>query len=474
MNPAEDGLPIPQRYWAILTLMVGVALSCLDTALVNVALPRIAKDLNSSPAESIWVINAYQLAVMVSLLPLGSFGDIFGYRRVYRFGLMLYTGAALVSALAGSLEMLTLGRALQGLGAAGIMSVNTALVRYTYPRRQLGRAIALVSLVVSTSSAAGPTLAAMILSVASWPWLFAVNVPIGILTLVLSTRLLPRTEPTEHGFDLWSGILCAMMFGSLISGVNGVGHDQAALAVAGEFIAAALTGYLLVIRQRAQTMPLLPLDLFRRPIFSVSVTTSVLCFVAQGLAFVSLPFYFQDVIGMSAVTTGLLMTPWPATSALMAPFAGRLADRYPAGILGSIGLAIVGLGFVLLAVLPAHPVIPDILWRIAVCGGGMGLFQQPNARAIILAAPRERSGGAGAIQSSARLLGQSIGAAMVALVFGVSGGGRGAVTALVLACGFAAIAAAVSVTRQFDFVRAGPLNRETRRDERADAPDPAA
>ena len=148
-------------------------------------------------------------------------------------------------------------------------------------------------------------------------------------------------------------------------------------------------------------MPLLPIDLFRRPIFSVSVTTSVLCFIAQGLAFVSLPFYLQDVIGVSAVATGLLMTPWPATSALMAPFAGRLADRYPAGILGSIGLAIVGVGFVLLAVLPSHPGTGDILWRIAVCGGGMGLFQQPNARAIVMAAPRERSGGAGAIQGSA-------------------------------------------------------------------------
>ncbi|TMJ44323.1 MAG: MFS transporter [Alphaproteobacteria bacterium] len=206
----------------------------------------------------------------------------------------------------------------------------------------------------------------------------------------------------------------------------------------------------------------------------MSVTTSVLCFTAQGLAFVSLPFYFQDVIGVSAVATGLLMTPWPATSALMAPFAGRLADRYPAGILGSIGLAIVGVGFVLLAVLPAHPGTGDILWRIAVCGGGMGLFQQPNARAIVMAAPRERSGGAGAIQGSARLLGQSIGAAMVALVFGVSVGGRGALTALVLAACFAAVATVVSLTRQFDFVRAGRPEHEPSVTEPADAPGPAA
>src|SRR5689334_18004092 len=140
---AEDGLPVPQRYWSMLTLMVGLAMSVLDTAIVNVALPVIAKDMHADPADSIWVVNAYQLAVLVSLLPFASFGDIFGYRRVYRFGLVLYTAAALVSALATSLDMLTLGRALQGLGAAGLMSVNTALVRFTYQRRQLGRRIAL-------------------------------------------------------------------------------------------------------------------------------------------------------------------------------------------------------------------------------------------------------------------------------------------------------------------------------------------
>jgi DHA2 family multidrug resistance protein-like MFS transporter len=472
MDP-EDGLPIPARYWAILTLMVGVALSCLDTALVNVALPQIAKDIGSSPAASIWVINAYQLAVMISLLPLASLGDIFGYRRVYSAGLVLYTCAALISATAGSLEILTLGRALQGLGAAGIMSVNTALIRYTYPRRQLGRGIALTSLVVSTSSATGPTLAAAILSVGSWPWLFAVNVPIGIVTLALSMRLLPRTEPSGHRFDPSSAILCALMFGSLISGINGLGHGQAGLAVAGEFIGAAASEYLLVRRQAAQVMPLLPTDLFRRPIFSVSVIASVLCFIAQGLAFVSLPFYLQDVIGLSAVATGLLMTPWPATSALMAPFAGQLADRYPAGILGSIGLAIVAVGFVLLAMLPAHPGTADILWRVAVCGGGMGLFQQPNARAIVLAAPRERSGGAGAIQSSARLLGQSIGAAMVALVFGASAGGHGAVSALALAACFAAVATGVSLTRQLHFVRSYRPERGPAATKPADASDPA-
>ncbi len=458
MNSTADGLPIPQRYWAIMTLMIGVALSCLDTALVNVALPTIARDLDASPANSIWVVNAYQLAVMISLLPFASFGDIFGYRRVYRFGLLLYSSAALISATAHSLEILTLGRALQGLGAAGLMSVNTALVRHSYPRRQLGRGIALTSLVVSTSSAAGPTLAAAILAVAPWPYLFAVNVPIGVATLLLSMRLLPHTAPSGHQFDLVSAVLCALMFGSLISGINGLGHGQNAIAVAGEFVGAIVVGYLLVRRQATQAMPLLPIDLFRRPVFALSVTTSVLSFVAQGLAFVSLPFYFQDVVGVSAVTTGLLMTPWPATAALMAPLAGRLADRYPAGILGSIGLVILATGFVLLSLLPVDPSTGDILWRIAVCGAGMGLFQQPNARSIVMSAPLARSGGAGAIQGTARLLGQSIGAALVALVFGLVEG-HGAKTAIVLAAGFAGLGTLTSLSRMFDLVRA-PLSAE--------------
>jgi DHA2 family multidrug resistance protein-like MFS transporter len=453
-NLAEDGLPTPQRYWAILTLMVGLAMSCLDTAIVNVALPTIAHDLNTSAADSIWIVNAYQLAVLIALLPFASFGDIFGYRRVYRFGIALYTAAALISALAGSLEMLTLGRALQALGAAGLMSVNTALVRFTYPRRQLGRGIALISLVVAVSSAAGPTVAAAILAVAPWPWLFAVNVPIGIITFLLSLRFLPHTEPSGHRFDMVSAAMCAVMFGLLISAINGIGHGQRVAWIAAEFAGALAAGGLLVRRQAPQPMPLLPVDLFRRPIFALSVTTSVCSFVAQGIAFVSLPFYFQEVIGVSAVATGLLMTPWPAMTAVLAPIAGRLSDRYPAGILGGIGLAVCGTGFVLLALLPAHPTTVDILWRVAVCGAGFGLFQSPNNRAIVSSAPRERSGGAGAIQGTARLLGQSIGAALVALIFGLAqqaGGSHGATIAILIAAGFAGAGVLASLSRLADF-----------------------
>jgi MFS family permease len=290
MNPAEDGLPLPQRYWAILTLVVGMVVSVLDSSIANIALPTIARQIGATPAQSIWVINAYQLAVVVALLPLASLGDIFGYRRIYAIGFAVFTAAALVSALSHSLAMLATGRALQGVGSAGMMSVNTALVRFTYPRRQLGRGIAMTAVTVSVTSASGPTVAAAILAVGSWHWLFAINVPIGLVALVLSLRLLPRTPPSGHRFDLASAMLSAVAFALLIGGVNGIGHGQAGGFIAVELFGALAAGYILVRRQTRLPMPLLPVDLFRRPIFALSVAASVTTFVAQDLCHIAVLF----------------------------------------------------------------------------------------------------------------------------------------------------------------------------------------
>lgn len=455
MNTVEDGLPQPQRRWAVLTLVVGIVVSVLDSSIANIALPTIARQIGATPSQSIWVINAYQLAVVVSLFPFASLGDIFGYRRIYAIGFAVFTAAALISALSYSLPMLALGRGLQGVGSAGMMSVNSALVRFTYPRRQLGRGIAVIAVAVSVSSAAGPSVAAAILAVASWHWLFAINVPIGFVTFILSLRLLPQTPASEHQFDPASAILCAIAFAALVGGINGIGHGQAAIFAALELAGALAFGYVVVRRQAGLAMPLLPIDLFQHPIFALSVATSVATFVAQGISFVALPFYFEDVLGRSQVATGLLMTPWPATVALVAPIAGRLADRYPAGVLGGIGLGVLSLGYLMLALLPAAPASGDILWRMMLCGFGFGFFSSPNNRAIVASAPRERSGGAGAIQSTSRLLGQTIGAALVALIFGIahSSGGTGPTVAILLASGFSAAAAMASLARLSRWVR---------------------
>jgi DHA2 family multidrug resistance protein-like MFS transporter len=443
---APDGLPLPQRYWAMLTVALALIMAVLDGAIANVALPTIAIDVHATPASSIWVVNAYQLVITVSLLPFASLGEIHGYRRVYKLGLAVFTIGSLGCALSDSLLTLTAARVLQGFGAAGIMSVNGALVRYIYPRSQLGRGIGLNALLVGVSSAAGPTIAAGILSIASWPWLFAVNVPIGIAASVIAMRSLPVNPRSRQAFDVISAGLNALMLGLLIIGIDGLGHHEAWWIVILELALAAMAGVLLVRRQIMAASPLLPVDLLRIPVFRLSIMTSICSFAAQMLAYVSLPFFFQNGLGRGEVATGLLMTPWPLTTAVIAPIAGRLADRYSSGALGGIGLAALALGLWLLTALPAHPGTLDIVWRMTICGFGFGMFQSPNNRTLMSSAPRERSGGASGMLATARLIGQTTGAALVALLFGLYPN-HGERLALVLATGVAAIATGVSFLR---------------------------
>ena len=391
-------------------------------------------------------MNAYQLAVTISLLPLSSLGDIFGYRRVFVVGMAVFTVASLGCAMSQSLVTLTLARVVQGFGAAGIMSVNTALIRFIYPRSWIGRGVGINAMVGSVSAALGPTVASGILSIAHWPWLFAVNVPTGAIALLIGIRALPPTPLAKHRFDMPSAALSALTFGLLITAIDGVGHGQRTSNVVMEIGASLVIGAVLVSRQMAETAPLLPLDLLRIPLFALSVATSICSFTAQGLAYVSLPFFFEDVLGRSQVETGLLMTPWPLTVAVIAPFAGRLADRYPAGILGGIGLAALALGLALLALLPSDPATPDVVWRMAICGFGFGFFNSPNNRAMITAAPRSRSGGASGMLATARLLGQTTGAALVAMAFGFFGQ-RGTTVTLIMGACFAGVAALVSLVR---------------------------
>lgn len=445
---ANDGLPLPHRYGAILAIALGITVAVLDGAIANVALPTIARELNASPAESIWIVNAYQLAIIISLLTLSFLGDMLGYRRIYQWGLVLFSCTSLFCALSDSLGMLTFARVLQGFGGAALMSVNTALIRIIYPQRHLGRGMGINSLIVAVSSAAGPTVAAAILSVASWQWLFLINVPVGIAALVLALRYLPDNPQKASGqrFDLLSSVMNALTFGLLISLLSGFAQGQNGKLLLAELVALLLVGTLFIRRQLRLEFPLLPVDLFRIPIFAMSIGTSVCSFCAQMLAMVSLPFFLQSVLGRSEVATGLLLTPWPLATMVMAPIAGRLIERFHAGLLGAIGLAMFAAGLFALALLPASPSDADIIWRMMLCGAGFGLFQSPNNHTIISSAPRHRSGGASGMLGTARLLGQTSGAALVALMFNLFAN-QGTHLSLLLAGSFAAIAALVSALR---------------------------
>ena len=445
-DPEPDGVPQPMRRWAVVTVALGLMMAVLDGSIANLALPTLAREFDVSASDSIWVVNAYQLAVTISLLPLAALGEIVGYRRVYRAGVVLFTLSSLACALSYSQPTLVAARVLQGFGAAGMMSVNSALVRFIYPRALLGRGFGVNVMVGSASSALGPSIAAAILSVAGWQWLFAVNVPLGVLVLILGARALPATPRASHRFDWVSAVLNAVTFGLLISGVEALGHGGSSAVAAAEIAGAGLAGWFLARRQVARTNPLLPVDLLRRPVFALSVASSSFSFAAQAMAFVTLPFYLEQAIGLTRGQTGLLMTPWPLTVALVAPFAERLADRYSPGAMGALGQALMVCGLGALALLPDHPALWDIAWRMSLCGVGFGLFNSPNNRTMISAAPPHRSGGASGMQATSRLMGQTMGTALVAVLFAVwPAGGYGA--PLSLAAIFAALAGVASLLR---------------------------
>jgi DHA2 family multidrug resistance protein-like MFS transporter len=443
---AFDGLPTDRRRWAAAAIFTALAMASLDTAIANIALPAIAANLHVGPADVIWVVNVYQIALVATLLPLGALGEIVGHQRIYLGGLLLFTLASLACACAWSLESLLVARALQGLGASGIMSVNTALVRYVYPERMLGRGYGHNALVVATAFTLGPTIASGILAVGTWPWLFAINIPFGLIAIVIGLKTLPHTPRARHAFDFLAALLTAGCLGLFILGIGSAAHKVSPGLVVAELVAAALLGWLLMRRQADHPAPMLPIDLFRRPVFTLSAATAVCSFAVQGLAFVSLPFYFEDILLRTQVETGFFMTPWPLVVAIMAPIAGRLSDRYPAGILGGLGLAILGAGMVLLATLPTSPHVADIVWRMAVCGCGFGFFQTPNMKALMSSAPSGRSGSASGIVATARLIGQTSGAALAALCFGLVGR-EGATVALALGAGFAAVGCVMSFLR---------------------------
>ena len=412
----EEGLPTPRRYIAAAAVLAAIVLAVLDGAIANVALPTIATTLHVTPAASVWVVTGYQMALVVSLLPCAALGESFGYRRIFTGGVVVFTVASALCALAPVLPMLVATRFLQGLGAAAIMSMIAALLRFTYPHRLLGTAIGLNALVVALSSATGPTLGAAILSLASWPWLFAVNIPIGIVVLCAATAL-PETPAHRRPLDLVSVALNAGFFAPLVVGVDLLTSRPAlGAALLG---GAALSLVALVRREAPRPAPLIPLDLLRGGTFRYSVIASVCCFAAQMLSYVALPFYLQHGLGQDALTTGLYMTPWPLTVALAAPTSGRLSNKVPTAYLCAAGGLCLATGLTLAALWPLHRSLAPLIAFTMLSGLGFGFFQTPNNRNMLLSAPRARSGAAGGMQATARQFGQTAGAVVMALLFSI-------------------------------------------------------
>ena len=411
---------IPKQYLAVTSVLAAMMMGVLNGTIMNVALPSLATEFHVESSTAIWVVNAFQLVITMLMLSFATLGDIYGYRKIFFTGVSIFLISSVLCACSTSFEMLVASRILQGFGSACTMSVNIALIRLIYPPHMIGRGMAINAMVISVSAASGPTLAGLILSFASWNWLFLINLPLGIIALLLGWKLLPKNPHTDthRKFDKLSALGNALTFGLLIYTLEGVAHSENRSLILLQFVLLIIIGTLYVRRQQRLTTPILPVDLFKIPLFSLSIASSTASFTAQMLAMVSLPFFMQNSLNFDAVEIGLLMTPWPLATILTAPVSSRMLERHVhPGLLGGIGMGVFAAGLFMLYLLPAQPEKWQIIWRMAICGMGYGLFQTPNNVTITTSVPINRTGGASGMLGTARQLGQTLGATLVALTF---------------------------------------------------------
>lgn len=447
MQSSEASRLNPRRQkLAVIALMTAVVLATLDTTISNTALPDIAASLQCSESSIIWVANAYQIAMIAALLPLSSLGESVSYRKVYVGGILIFTLASLICGLADSLSWLVAGRVLQGLGGAAIMSVNTAFIRHLYAPEKLGKGLSLNALIVAVSFTLAPPVTSAVLSVTTWHWLFLLNIPVGLFALVLSVNYLPDARGMGLKFEKLAAFFCTAGLGLLsfsLCFLEGGGNTVVVLMTS---LLCAACLFSLLRLQSTHPAPILAVDLLKIPVIGLSSVTSVCAFATQALAFVSLPFFLRNALGISVVDIGILLTPWPVVVAIMAVVVSPLSDRFPASILCSSGLLLLSAGMFSLSTLAAGDSCLSIVLCLIVCGAGFGLFQAPNLKAIMGSAPRERSGGASGIIGLSRLLGQTTGAALVAQSFHLWQQ-RGPESALLIGCAFAAAGSLFSIMR---------------------------
>ena len=451
LDHVDDGLPSPRRQLAVGVLLLSMVLVVLDSAIANVALPSIAASLGAHPSDAVWVVSSYQLAVLVALLPCGALGEIFGPRRVFLTGVALFTAASAACALAESLPVLVAARFVQGLGGGAIMALSAMNLRSAVPQRMLGTFIGLYAMTIAISAAAGPGVAGAILSVASWPWLFAVNIPLGITVLACGGFLVYR-EGVKRRLNALALLANTLTFILFFSGAERI----ASAPLSGTaLIAGSIACLIALLRiERGASAPIVPTDLLAEPGFRIAAIASVACFTGQMLAYVALPFYLQHTMGMTPALTGLYMMPWPIATIIVAPIAGWLADRVKTAWLCACGGALLALGLLTAGLVPADGRGIVFLAGTTLAGIGFGLFQTPNNRILLLSAPKARSGAAGAMQGTARLLGQTTGAISMSIIFALAPLAHAPNIALVLAGLCAAASALVSLSRaRFEIAR---------------------
>jgi EmrB/QacA subfamily drug resistance transporter len=428
---ANAQLPRSAR-WALASLSLSMLMSSLGTSIANVGLPTLVQAFNASFQQVQWVVLAYLLAITTLIVSVGRLGDVMGRRRLMLAGIFLFTVASVLCAVAPTLWLLIAARAVQGLGAAVMMVLAMAMAGEAVPKEKTGSAMGLLGTMSAIGTALGPTLGGVLIAGFGWPALFLINIPLGILALLLSYHYLPhdsKVPKTERvSFDaIGTLLLCLTLAAYALAMTTGRG-SFGALNMALLLVALIGAGLFLVAESRA-VFPLIRLDIFRNLTLSAGFAMSALVTTVVMTTLVVGPFYLTGALALDAARVGLVMSSGPIVAALTGAPAGRLVDRFGASRMIVLGLLGMLIGSVILPVLSTGLGVPGYVAPLVLITAGYALFQAANNTAVMTSIQPDQRGVISGMLNLSRNLGLITGASLMGTLFALGAATSSSLTA---------------------------------------------
>jgi EmrB/QacA subfamily drug resistance transporter len=408
-----------RKWWTLIAVSVAMFMLLLDITVVNVALPDIQRSLHSSFRDLQWVVNAYALTLAAFLLTAGALADLFGRRRVFVLGLVVFTISSAACGLSSTPLVLNLARAVQGIGGAMMFATSLALIADAFHGAERGVAIGVFGGVIGAAVAVGPVVGGVITSGIGWEWIFFVNLPIGVGAVALTlSQVSESRDPEAAGVD-WIGLLTfsGSLFLLVLALVQGNDRGWGSSRIVTYLTASAALLLLFVVAERRQRRPMLDLTLFRRPAFAGASIVALALSGSMFAMFLYLTLYIQNVLGYSPVQAGLRFLPITLLSFVVAPFAGRLSVRVPVRLLLGVGLILVSGGLLAMTAIGTRSGWTTLIPGFLLAGAGVGLVNPPLASTAIGVVHHARSGMASGINNTCRQVGIATGVAGLGAVF---------------------------------------------------------
>lgn len=404
---------IKDRWWILLIVVISPFMATLDSSIVNVALPTIAQELNADMASIEWVVTSYLIVISGTILVFGRLGDIKGKSNIFKWGFIIFTIGSLLCGLSGTLTMLVLSRVVQGVGAAATMANNQGIITHVFPAQERGRALGISATAVALGTMIGPPLGGFIVSAFKWQYIFLINIPVGIIAIIMGMKILPNGAKKDESIDFKGAILfglsIVLLFYTLSKGQQ-IGYGDPMIIFS--FIMAVVLFVLFILLERSLVHPLLELSIFKNTLFSISIFCAFISFISISSTNIIQPFYLQNVLKLSPSSTGLIMMIYPLILSVVAPMSGHLSDKIGSEFLTFLGLCFTITGLFLMSTLNEVTPISTMAIYIGILSVGNGLFQSPNNSLVMSTVSKNKLGIAGSVNAFVRNLGMVTGVSL--------------------------------------------------------------